>query len=146
LNAAYNCLSKPKERLFLLLELERGRKPEQVENIPPDLMNLFLKISQLCKQADAFLTEQAGVSSPVLKVQFFERAQELIEMLTAAQREINSRQDNLNAELKDLNANWEQFQNATPSARETILQRLEQLYRLFGYFTRWSGQLQERIV
>src|SRR5213593_156293 len=67
LNAAYNCLRDPKERLLHLLELERGEKPKQIENIPPDLMNVFLDISQLCREADAFLTEKAGVTSPLLQ-------------------------------------------------------------------------------
>src|SRR5437588_3739183 len=52
LNAAYSCLRDPKERLLHLLELERGHKPEQVQNIPPDLMELLLEVGQLCREAD----------------------------------------------------------------------------------------------
>src|SRR6266478_7291458 len=41
LSAAYNCLREPKERLRHLLELERGTKPEDIQRIPSDLMDVF---------------------------------------------------------------------------------------------------------
>ncbi len=43
LNTAYNCLRDPKERLAHLLELERGAKPTQVQDIPSGLMSLSLE-------------------------------------------------------------------------------------------------------
>src|SRR5438105_4306005 len=49
LNAAYNCLREPKSRLQHLLELEQGIKPANIESIPPDLMELFMEVSQLCR-------------------------------------------------------------------------------------------------
>src|SRR5438552_3749791 len=63
LNAAYTRLREPKSRLLHFLELELGQKPSNVQSIPPDLMDLFLQISQLCREADAFLAEAAAVSS-----------------------------------------------------------------------------------
>ena len=146
INAAYNRLRDPRERLLHLLELERGEKPKQIENIPADLMNMFLEISQLCREADAFLTEKAGVTSPLLQVRIFERAQQLLEKLTASQKEMNSRQEKLITELKDLDEGWSVLRNSDSSSRSALLQKLEKLYRLFSYFTRWSSQLQERIV
>src|SRR5437588_1193641 len=106
LNAAYNCLRHPKERLLHFLELERGAKPSQVENIPPDLMDLFLEVSQLCRQADAFLAEKAAVTSPLLQVQMFERAQEWTQKLTTLLKQLNARQEKLTTALKDLDAAW----------------------------------------
>jgi hypothetical protein len=41
LNAAYQCLREPKERLQLLIEMECGRKPEQVQPIDSVGMSLF---------------------------------------------------------------------------------------------------------
>ena len=146
LNAAYNCLRDPKERLRHLLELERGARPRQVENIPPDLMNLFLKISEVCGQADKFLAERASVTSPLLKVGMFERSQQLTDELRARQTQVNSQCDQLMSELKVLDAGWEANGNSESPSRTARLQRLEELYRLFGYFARWRGQLQERIV
>src|SRR5256885_761912 len=57
LNAAYNCLREPKSRLQHLLELEQGFKPANIETIPPDLMELFMEVSRVCREADAFLAE-----------------------------------------------------------------------------------------
>src|SRR5947209_7004515 len=89
LNAAYNCLREPKDRLRHLLELERGAKPEDIERIPPGLMDEFFAVGKLCRDTDAFLAEKAAVTSPMLKVQIFERAQEWTEKLMALQRNVN---------------------------------------------------------
>src|SRR2546430_2316719 len=76
LNAAYNCLREPKEKLTHLLELETGAKPRQVQNVPPDLMNAFMEITNVCRGVDAFLAEKNATTSPLLKLQLFEREQE----------------------------------------------------------------------
>jgi DnaJ-domain-containing protein 1 len=140
LNAAYNCLREPKERLRHLLELEAGKKPEDIQNIPPDLMEAAFEIGQTCKGADALLAEKARVTSAILKVQFFERGQEWTDKLTAWQRKINERRESLLAELKTMNPAWESNAGKRP------LKRLEEIYRLLGYFARWSAQIRERIV
>src|SRR6267142_1795542 len=88
LNAAYHCLRDPKERLRHLLELERGALPKDVQRIPSELMDLSLEIGQACRQADTFLAGKSQVSSPLLKVQLFERGQEQTESLLALQRQI----------------------------------------------------------
>jgi DnaJ-domain-containing protein 1 len=140
LNTAYNCLREPKERLRHLLELELGRKPDDVQNIPSDLMNFAFEIGRVCKNADALLAEKAGATSAILKVQFFERGQERVDELKSFQQKINERRDTLLAELKTLNAYWD------AGTAERPLKRLEEIYRFLGYFTRWSEQLQERVV
>ena len=145
LNAAYNCLREPKERLAHLLELEQGTKPKEIQDIPPALMDRFLEVSQLCRQADGFLAEKGSVTSPLLKVQMFERAQEWSERLAASQGQISSWHESLLVELRELDARW-MSHGERSAARELFLQRLEELSRLFSYYTRWSGQIQERIV
>jgi curved DNA-binding protein CbpA len=144
LNAAYNCLRDPKTRLRHLLELERGTKPSDVETIPPGLMDLFLEVSGLCREADAFLAGKAAVTSPLLKVQIFERGQECTERLTDLQKRLNAQTADLTAELKAIDARWEP--DAGSTSHTAALGRLEELYRLFSYFSRWSGQIQERIA
>jgi len=146
LNAAYNCLREPKERLGHLLELERGAKPKEIQDIPPGLMDRFLEVSQLCRQADEVLAEKGRVTSPLLKVEMFERAQEWSEKLAATQRQIHSLREGLITELRELDARWLVVGDSALEAREDLLQRLEELHRLFSYFTRWGGQIQERIV
>jgi len=146
LNTAYNCLREPKERLLHLLELERGTKPKDVQNIPPDLMNVFLEVSQLCREIDEFLPEKVAVTSPLLKVPMFERSQAWADKLMALQKRINSWREELIAELKAIDERWNPDENAAQLNRAATLQRLEELYRLFSYLARWSNQMQERLV
>lgn len=143
LNAAYNCLAVPKSRLLHLLELERGAKPKDVQQIPAGLADLFAEVATVCRQADAFLAEKAKAVSPLLQVQFFERAQEWIEKLNGIQKKLTALNEELSAKLKQLDAQWVA---ADSPARPALLDELETLYRLFSYFNRWGGQIQERIV
>jgi len=146
LNAAYNCLRDNKQRLLHLLELERGTKPNELQNIPADLMDLFLQVREVCQQADAVLAQKKTVTSSLLKVRLFERAQEQTERLTAVQKQLTSRQEQLSNELKAIDARWEDLGTHNSESRNNALQKLEEFYRLFSYFGRWSGQIQERIV
>jgi curved DNA-binding protein CbpA len=141
LNAAYNCLREPKERLRHLLELERGTKPKQVEQIPNGLMDRFFEVGQHCKEADAFLVEKGAVNSPLLKVQLFERDQDLVEKLAGLQKRVQAWNEEALNELKVIDGKWDGVED-----REALLARLEELYRLFSYFARWSAQIQERVV
>jgi len=140
LNAAYNCLREPKKRLLHLLELERGVKPEVVQNIPAETMNLCAEVAQLCRETDAFLAEKNTVTSPLLKVQVFERSRIWTDRLKALQQKLTIRHDELTTELKRMNAMWESSQNIQS------LGRLEELYRNFSFVSRWMEQIQERLV
>jgi len=140
LNAAYNCLREPKERLLHLLELERGAKPVVVQSIPAGTMILFSEVAQLCREADAFLAEKNNVTSPLLKVQMFERGQEWTDKLNALQQKLSARRNELTVELKSMNAGWESPTNSRP------LNRLEELYRNFSFVTRWMEQIREKLV
>jgi DnaJ-domain-containing protein 1 len=140
LNAAFNCLREPKDRVRHLFELELGRRPADIENIPAALMDFAFEIGRACKMADTLLAEKAKVTSAILKVQFFERGQASVDGLNALQRRINEQRGLLLDELKAMNPEWES------ATREKPLKRLEEIYRLLGYFARWSEQLQERVV
>ncbi|EEF61507.1 hypothetical protein [Pedosphaera parvula] len=142
LNAAYNCLREPKDRLQHLLELEVGTKPKDIQRIPPGMMEEFFEIGQLCKQVDAFITEKEKITSPMLKVQLFERAQEWTDKLNSLQRKINARRDTLIEEIQSMNTLW----GTAEAERQQLLGRLEEVYRLLSYFARWSEQIQERVV
>ena len=146
LNAAYNCLREPKSRLQHLLELETGARPKQVEQISPGTMDLFMKIGQLCREADGFLAERSKVSSPLLKVQMFERAQAWTEKLTAMQTELSASREKLDGELKQMNASWETAPAGSARSRALPLAELERAWRDYSYLVRWSGQIQERLV
>jgi curved DNA-binding protein CbpA len=145
LNAAYNRLREPRGRLRHLLELELGALPADIQQIPPQLVDLFMEVGQLNRDADAVLKEKSSISSPLLKVQLFERNQVWTEKLIALQNKLNDCTSRLLAELKAIDSEWA----AKPDdadVRGQLLQRLEDLYRLLGYFGRWTSQIQERIV
>jgi hypothetical protein len=125
-----------------LLELELGGKPRDLQQIPSDLAALFMDVTSRCKQVDAFLKEKAKASSPLLRAQLFVRGQEWSDKLTAMQRKINEHHDALQARLESLDAQW--MSNA--SSRRELLPQLEEIWRLFVFFTRWTGQLQERLA
>jgi DnaJ-domain-containing protein 1 len=148
LNAAYNILREPKERLLHLLELEAGAKPNDVQRIPPGTMDLFVEVGQLCRDVDAFIVERARVTSPLLKVQMFARGMEWTDKLQALQQRINAKRDELSAELQQMNAVWDSAPAVDSPERAAALplERLEQIYRVLSYVARWSEQIQERNV
>jgi DnaJ-domain-containing protein 1 len=143
LNAAFNCLVEPKLRLLHLLELELGAKPKDIQQIPAVLADLFAEVANSCRSADGFLAEKAKTTSPLVQVQLFEHGQDWVEKLNGLQRKLNELREKLNDELKSLDVRWV---SANAAARREILPRLEELYRLFGYFNRWNNQIQERVV
>ena len=143
LNAAYHCLTDVKLRLLHLLELELGAKPKDIQQIPAALADLFAEVAGVCRDADGFLAEKAKVTSPLLQVQLFERGQDWVEKLLGLQRRLNELREKLTGELKSLDQQWMSVESST---RQSILPKLEELYRLFGYFNRWNNQIQERIV
>ena len=148
LNAAHQCLREPRERLRHLLELESGVAPADTQRIPAEMMDLFMTVGQLCREVDQFLAERARVTSPLLKVQWFARGMEWTDRLNALQQQLNARRDGLISELQTLNAAWATAPTlGSPERRAALpLERLEQAYRAFSYLTRWTGQLQERVV
>lgn len=141
LNQAYQHLRSPKERLQHLLELETGSKPQQVQQVPANLMGFFFEVGQLFQQVDAFLAEKARTTSPLLQVELFEKAQDWAERLKSLLSQLNARQQQLESELRRLDEQW-----TLQGERGTILGRLEELCRLFSYFSRWQSQVQEKIL
>lgn len=148
LNTAYQCLTDPKERLQHLLTLELGAKPKDIQRIPPGTMDLFVEVGQLCRDVDSFLEERAKVTSPMLKVPMFQRALEWTEKLQTVQQHVNQKRDELLRELQTMNADWDTAPAIGSPDRlaKLPLERLEQIYRVLSYATRWNEQLQERTV
>jgi len=148
LNRAHTVLCDTKDRLAHLLELELGRRPSDVQQVPPAAMELFFQVGQLCRETDQFLAGRGQVTSPMLKVQSFERGLELTDRIAALQQVLAERQGGIDTQLQDLNAAWA----AAPAvgnpqrARELPLERLEMLYRESSFLARWRKQLQDRFV
>ena len=148
LNAAYQCLREPKDRLRHLLELERGDKVEEVQKTAPGMMELLMEISALCREADAYLAEKLVVTSPLLKVQLFERGMALVDRLNLLVARLNDRREALLVQMRHLNMAWETAPPVGSSTRLHVLpcSRLEYIYRDLSYLKRWTEQLQKRVV
>lgn len=130
LNAAYQCLSNPRERLRHLLELESGHKPSDLEKVPAELMDCFMKIAPLFRDCDKFIAKKDKTTSPLLQARMFEQAQEWVDKLEVPEKKLgDAREKNLD-ELRQMNS--------------IVLARLEEIYRLLGYYDRWLKQIQER--
>jgi len=148
LNAAYDCLRDPKDRLFHLLTLERGAKPEQVQRIGSEPMNLFNEVSQICRKADSFLAEKVKTTSPLLKAHMLIQATELTDEINALRHKLRVKRDALVEQTETLNMAWESAPQVGTPSRVNFLPcgRLEQLYRDLSYLSRWLTQIEERSV
>lgn len=139
LNSAYNCLREPRTRVRHLLELELGKKPSDLTNVPDDLMALFFSVGKAFRAVDALLGEKARATSPLLQVQLFERSQDQVEQLGTLRVKISERRDLLLVELQALDRTWEV---GTPKPTEALLK----IWRLLSFYDRWLGQIQELVV
>ena len=148
LNAAYQRLREPKDRLRHLIELELGRKPEEIQNVPAETMELFIGIGQLCRGADAFLAGRGRVSSPLLKARMFEEALDWTDRIQKMQQELAAMRTALEDRLRVIDAAWDSAHDLNQVALLPGLPwaELEQIYRQFSFLGRWNGQIQERIV
>ena len=148
LNAAYNCLREPKDRLRHLLELELGGKPGGIERVPEDAMELFTRVGQLCREVDNFLAERSKVTAPLMKVQMFQRGMDWTDKLQALLQSLHVRRIKLEKVLLSMNAAWESAPKPGDTYRSASLPlgQLEQTYRALSYLSRWTGQLNERVV
>jgi curved DNA-binding protein CbpA len=148
LNAAFNTLQSAKERLAHLLELERGAKPHVVQDIPAPLMDLCMEVGAACRRVDVFLAESAPSESPMLKAGRFARALEQQDAVTDMLARLRKQVDAVEVELRDLNPSWDAAETIPASAHagQLPLARVEELWRLLSYLSRWTAQLQERNV
>lgn len=147
LNAAYICLSNTKERLAHLLQLELGAKPDDVQKIPSVAMDLFMEIGATLRDVDVFLGQKAQITSPLIKVQMFEKAMEWTERLNQLQRRLNTAVDDLANDLRAMNAAWDDAPSDRAIRASFLpLTRLEEIYRAISFITRWTDQVQQRIV
>lgn len=147
-NSAYQCLRDTKTRLSHLLELELTKRPGVVEEIPEEMMELFFRVGELCRTVDQFLSRKREMTSPIARVEWFEKGLDWTERLNTLQNTIAERQARCAEELKLMNSIWASAEALEGDARLAILpiRRVEEIYRGFGFTSRWRGQLQDRVV
>lgn len=144
LNSAFHCLSRPRDLVRHLLELETGSKGEQLQSVPSELMEFFMKFSSICQATDAFLAEKSAAQSPLLQVQLFERGQEWSDKISEVQKQLEQWRQETQTELKRLDSDWPASWNGQD--RTATRARLEEIARTLGFIERWSSQLRERFV
>lgn len=137
LNMAYQCLRHPRERLAHLIQIETGARPKSVDEVPGELTDFYMKLTQLLREAGAF-NGRWSPASPMMKTQLIGEARELIEKLQQAQGEINSRSAEMDAELANLSSQSE--------GHAERLERIGALHRKYSYYTRLSEQTQELLT
>ena len=142
LNAAYLILRDPRERINLLIELETGSKPKDIQRIPPGTMDLFVEVGEFCRSLDSFLAGlNSSEGSPLLKVAAMRKQQEWLSKLQKIQEKVSDKHTCSLEELQKLDAEWLSQPN-----HQAILEGLENLGRLFSYIARWNSQLDERAL
>ena len=148
INAAYTKLKDFRERLLHLMELELGEKPKDIQRIPPGTMDLFVEVGQTCRDCDAFLTRKNSSDSPMFRLQMMREGFVWTDKLTELKSRIEAKRAELETELKQLNSVWEAAPAVGTAARRAglPLERLEQIYRIASYISRWTEQIQERVV
>ena len=111
-------------------------------------MELFMQVGQLCREVDGFLNERFKVTAPLLKVQMFQRGMDWTDKLQALLQSLHLRRADLEKALQSMNAAWESAPKPGDGHRSTSLPlgQLEQTYRALSYLSRWTSQLNERIV
>ena len=145
LNAAYQCLREPRDRLKHLLELETGAKPAQVQAFPAQLMDLSLQFAKLCGAADAVLGQKQKTLSPLLQVEVFERGQDCALQLIELLKRIQAQQEEIAVDLRAMDEKWQAGQPNKEKQRHDLA-GLEEIYRRLSYLTRWSEKIQERVA
>jgi DnaJ-domain-containing protein 1 len=135
LNGSYQILRNSRARLLHLLDLLGLGRPEHVQAIPPLALDLFSTIAELTRASDALLKEKTSANSPMLKVQWFEKALPCIDRLQALQNEIKQRINRIEAQLQQLPPN-------APAL--SISSILSEAAAALGFLERWHAQLQER--
>ncbi len=150
LNGAHARLRDTKDRLAHLLELELGRRPLDVQQVPAAAMELFFQVGQLCRETDQFQAARGQVTSPLLKAQSFERGLELADRISGLQRVLAEASQSIETRLQTLNAAWSAAAApavGSPERKGQLpLDEVEALYRESSFLARWRGQLQERFV
>ena len=138
LNAAYHCLKEPRDRVRHLVELELGRKPGDLNNVPADLADAFLKIAAASRTTDQLAAEKMKIRSPLLQAEFLGKVQPHLDLLERLQQEVTELYQSALTKLQALDKSWQHAAN-----RAAVLRQLEELVQVIGFHARWRSQLRE---
>jgi DnaJ-domain-containing protein 1 len=143
LNAAHQCLREPRTRLQHLIHLALGEKVPDSNQITDDMLRLFQEAGVLLRQADSLLLEKQSAAAPLLKVQLLEKALPCLHSINSLQSVLRERRDQLDSELRTLDAAWADTTRNAPVADELVRSAIR-LCHQYGFINRWQAQLQDR--
>lgn len=138
LNAAQQCLSDTRQRLRLLIELETGQPPSDVNTVPPHISELFFKVGQSLRTAEELIRQKQAATSPMVQAQVMRQAMDRMESLRGLIGELEQRRSNLDHRCRALGAERDLAGDWIPI--------LTELHRDYSYLNRWLEQLRERLL
>ena len=134
INHAAQTLRQTRARIVHLLELEGAPPAPHVRNVPAGALELFTPVAELTRKADALLKEKASSNSPMLQVQFFEKALGCADEIQTFQKRVREKIGAAEAELRGIELPLD----------EARRKRVEEIAALLGFLERWHAQLSER--
>lgn len=140
LNEAYNVLRQSRTRILHLASMAGVPVQGHVQTVPEDLIVLFAPIAELTKTADELVRQRQAASSPMLKVQLFEKGLEITDKLQELQGQLAERIRRVESEIQDLDRSW------VAGERSSIIPRLQAAASRLGFAERWQAQLQQRVA
>jgi curved DNA-binding protein CbpA len=136
-NAAFQILSNPAQRLQHLVRLEFGESG--AGKIGADLGKLFGRVAFLAHKADEETGTSAAHDSPLLRALDLQRFGPLLDELTALAGELSENRLNLFDQIETLDQRW----TADPMAcRDSLVQVAIDL----TFIQKWSAQVRERML
>jgi curved DNA-binding protein CbpA len=145
-NAANSCLRNPRERVLHLLELNGHGKPANVQNVPAAALELFAPVAELTRGVEAFLSQKAKATSPMVQAQFFQRALEWTDKIKKIQTLLLSRTADVEQQLKLIDTELAPEAQPLQSFPDGTANRLHELAATLGFLQKWQAQLQEKLV
>jgi DnaJ-domain-containing protein 1 len=139
LNAAYNTLRDPRERLRHLLELESPEALSRPQQIPGAIADLFVQIGKQRQALGAFLRKQSEAASPLSRALLAPEKFAVREELENVLATVNGHQARLLDEVRSLDATWQ-------AGKAGALPRLTEIFQSLSYVSKWTEQVREGIV
>ena len=145
INEAYQCLDDAKCRVRHLIELERGKVPDNVQSIPAEMTDWFMEIGDTCRKVDAFLVKKEKQDSPMMQATLMVEGLALNDEVSALHSRLQKELARVDAELLALCPEWEALDGQGEDRADTLpLAKLEALGQRLSFWVKWSAQLGER--
>ncbi len=134
INEAYRTLSDPLLclRHFIQLEFPSALRAEQ--NMPEDLVQLFMHIATVRRAIDAFVARETQISSPLLRAHLASERLDILDQLDSSLAFVTETHDALFADLPHVD--WKKN-------RETVAEGFAMAHHMLSFLSKWRRQLME---